>query len=131
MHLANRHRRRAILRHLKVKRVPVGELKPLGRETRQHPPVQIQKIVASLNAYGLVLPILTDTQNRVIKGWALVLAGRQLGLAENICHCFFTMPSRQSVAATSPATPGTSTLAPTNESWRSPITTAQTNRPSS
>jgi len=48
MHLANRHTRRAILRHLEVKLVPAAELEQLGRETRQHPPGQIQKIVASV-----------------------------------------------------------------------------------
>ncbi len=38
MYLGNRYTRRAILRHLEVKLVPVAELKQLGRETRQHPP---------------------------------------------------------------------------------------------
>jgi hypothetical protein len=67
MHLANRHTRRAILRHLEVKLVPAAELKQLGRETRQHPPGQIQKIVASVRSYGLVLPILVDAQNRTAR----------------------------------------------------------------
>src|SRR5258708_25998051 len=95
MRLANRHARRAVLRHLKLKPVAVAELKQLGRETRQHPPGQIQKIVDSLKTYGLVLPILVDAQNRVIEGWALVLAGRQLGLAEVPAVCISDLSEAQ------------------------------------
>src|SRR6478752_1258040 len=82
MHLSNRHTRRVIIRHLKIQPVPPADLQQLGHETHQHPPRQIQKAVASLKAYGLVLPILVDAQNRVIDGWALVLAAQQLGLTK-------------------------------------------------
>jgi DNA modification methylase len=95
MHLSNRHTRRGILRDLKLKRVLLGELKQLGRETRQHPPKQIRKIVASLKAYGLVLPILVDAQNRVIEGWGLVLAGRQLDLVEIDVVCVSDLSEAQ------------------------------------
>ena len=36
----------------------------------------------SLSRYGFVLPILIDTERRVVGGWGLVLAARQLGLSE-------------------------------------------------
>ncbi len=45
MHQGNRHTRRSIIRELKLKPVVLADLKQLGRETRQHPPRQIQKIV--------------------------------------------------------------------------------------
>jgi DNA methylase len=56
--------------------------KPLGRESRKHPPQQVRKLAASLDRFGFVLPILIDPERRVVAGWGLVLAARQLGLSE-------------------------------------------------
>ncbi len=56
--------------------------KPLGRATRKHPPQQVRKLAASLKQFGFVLPIVTDADGRVVGGWGLVLAARQLGLSE-------------------------------------------------
>jgi DNA modification methylase len=41
----------------------------------------VRKLAASLDRFGFVLPILIDPQQRVVAGWGLVLAARQLGLA--------------------------------------------------
>ena len=62
--------------------MPVAGCKPLGRETRKHPPQQVRKLAASLDRFGFVLPILIDAERRVVAGWGLVLAARQLGLSE-------------------------------------------------
>jgi DNA modification methylase len=62
--------------------VPVADCKPLGQETRKHPPQQVRKLAASLDRFGFVLPILIDPERRVVAGWGLVLAARQLGLSE-------------------------------------------------
>jgi DNA modification methylase len=62
--------------------VPIAGCKPLGRETRKHPPQQVRKLAASLTRFGFVLPILIDAEGRVVAGWGLVLAARQLGLSE-------------------------------------------------
>jgi hypothetical protein len=62
--------------------VEVTGLKPLGRATRKHPPGQIRKLAASLNRFGFVLPILIDSEHRVVAGRALLLAAKQLGLTE-------------------------------------------------
>ena len=69
-------------RDLAPQLVPVADCKPLGRETRKHPPHQVRKLAASLKRFGFVLPILIDTEGRVVGGWGLVLAARQLGLSE-------------------------------------------------
>jgi DNA modification methylase len=69
-------------RDLTPKLVPVDDCKPLGRETRKHPPQQIRKLAASLERFGFVLPIVLDVRQRVVAGWGLVLAARQLGLGE-------------------------------------------------
>jgi DNA modification methylase len=72
----------AVSRDLNPVLVPVERLKPLGRETRTHPPSQIRKLQASLQEFGFVLPIVIDVECRVIAGWALVAAAKRLGLAE-------------------------------------------------
>ena len=72
----------ALSRDLAPQLVPVADCKPLGRETRKHPPQQVRKLAASLDRFGFVLPILIDAERRVVAGWGLVLAARQLGLSE-------------------------------------------------
>jgi DNA modification methylase len=72
----------ALSRDLSPRLIPIADCKPLGRETRKHPPQQVRKLAASLERFGFVLPILIDPQRRVVAGWGLVLAARQLGLTE-------------------------------------------------
>lgn len=72
----------AVARNLDPTFVPVSSLKPLGRETRKHPPAQVGKLTESLDRFGFVLPILADSENRVVGGWGLVLAARKLGVAD-------------------------------------------------
>ncbi|WP_409192582.1 site-specific DNA-methyltransferase [Bradyrhizobium sp. RDM4] len=69
-------------RNLTPALVPIDELKPLGRETRRHPKSQIDKLAASLREFGVVVPIVIDANRRVVSGWALVAAARNLGLIE-------------------------------------------------
>jgi len=71
-----------VSRDLNSTLVPTASCKPLGRETRKHPPHQVRKLAGSLQRFGFVLPILIDMESRVVGGWALVLAARQLGLTE-------------------------------------------------
>ena len=56
-------------RDLTPRLVPVAGCKPLGRETRKHPPQQVRKLAASLDRFGFVLPILIDAEGRVVAGW--------------------------------------------------------------
>lgn len=72
----------AVSRDLSPTFVPVETLKPLGRDTRKHSPAQIRKIQASIEQFGIVLPIVVDPAGRVVGGWAVVLAARKLGLLE-------------------------------------------------
>jgi DNA modification methylase len=72
----------ALSRNLTPRLIPVASCNPLGRETRTHPAHQLRKLATSLERFGFVLPILIDADGRVIHGWALVLAARQLGLRE-------------------------------------------------
>jgi DNA modification methylase len=72
----------ALSRDLNPRLVSIADCKALGRETRRHPPGQVRKLAASLDRFGFVLPILIDPDRRVVAGWGLVLAARQLGLTE-------------------------------------------------
>ena len=72
----------AVARNLNPKFTPVSTLKPLGRETRKHPPAQVRKLAESLDRFGFVLPILIDGENRVVAGWGLLLAARKLGVVD-------------------------------------------------
>jgi len=72
----------AVARNLDPRLVPVSTLKPLGRETRKHPPTQVRKLAESLDRFGFVVPILADGENRVVSGWGLVLAARKLGIPD-------------------------------------------------
>jgi DNA modification methylase len=71
-----------VSRNLSSQLVPVETLKPLGRETRQHPASQVRKLADSLEQFGFVLPIIIDVDGRVVAGWGLVLAARRLNLLE-------------------------------------------------
>src|SRR5260221_13496464 len=72
----------AVSRNLNPNLVRVESLKPLGRETRKHPPAQIRKLQASIEQFGFVLPVVIDAASRVIAGWGLVLGAKRLGLPE-------------------------------------------------
>jgi DNA modification methylase len=72
----------AVSRNLNPNLVRIEALKPLGRETRKHPPAQIRKLQASIEQFGFVLPIVVDAGSRVIAGWGLALAAKKLGLPE-------------------------------------------------
>ena len=72
----------AVASNLDPTLLPVSTLRPLGRETRKHPPAQVRKLAESLDRFGFVLPILADRENRVVAGWGLVLAARKLGIPD-------------------------------------------------
>lgn len=70
---------------LTPRRIAVDSLRPLGNETRRHEPGQIRKLAHSISTFGLVLPVVVDSQMRVIAGWAIVQAARRLELTHVPC----------------------------------------------
>jgi DNA modification methylase len=72
----------ALSRDLNPKLADVALLKPLGRQTRKHPPTQIRKLQSSIEQFGFVLPIVIDAEARVVAGWGLVLAARKARLPQ-------------------------------------------------
>jgi len=72
----------AISRDLHPRLIDVDRLRPLGRDTRKHPPGQIRKLKASIEQFGFVVPTVIDEMDRVVAGWGLVLAAGKLGLKQ-------------------------------------------------
>ena len=85
----------ALSRDLTPRLVPIASCKPLGRETRKHPPQQVRKLAASLERFGFVVPILIDSATRVVAGWGLVQAARQLGHTEVPAICVTDLPEAE------------------------------------
>jgi 16S rRNA G966 N2-methylase RsmD len=71
-----------ISRDLHPRLVDIDQLRPLGRDTRKHPPGQIRKLKASIEQFGFVVPTVIDEKDRVVAGWGLVLAAGKLGLRQ-------------------------------------------------
>src|ERR1700675_4757277 len=72
----------AVSRNLNPILVRVETLKPLGRETRKHPPAQIRKLQARIEQSVSALPVVVDATSRVLAGWGWALAPKALGLPE-------------------------------------------------
>jgi DNA modification methylase len=67
---------------LNARLVPIERLKPFLRQVRRYPAMQIRKLAKSVDTFGFVLPVVIDEKERVVSGWALVLAAKRLSLAE-------------------------------------------------
>jgi ParB-like chromosome segregation protein Spo0J len=71
-----------VIRDLTITMRRPTALQLLGRATRQHPKEQLKKIAEIVRTNGIVLPVLIDSQDRVVAGWGLVLVAKELGLQE-------------------------------------------------
>src|SRR6476620_9451095 len=67
---------------LNARAVPIERLRPFSRQIRRYSASQIRKLAKSVDSFGFVLPILIDEADRVVGGWALMLAAQRLGLTE-------------------------------------------------
>jgi DNA modification methylase len=67
---------------LNARAVPIERLRPFSRQVRRYTAAQTRKLARSIDTFGFVLPILIDETDRVVGGWALVLAAKRLGLME-------------------------------------------------
>ena len=70
---------------LKVEYISPSSLTPYEGNPRIHSDKQIQKLQASIQEYGVVLPVLVDSGNVIIAGHAVVRACENLQLPEIPC----------------------------------------------
>ena len=73
------HRRNA---PLNTEYLATTALTPMPGAPRVHPKSQIRALTKSIEAFGQVLPILIDADNRIVSGHALWDVTKKLGLAE-------------------------------------------------
>ena len=64
-----------------IEQWPIDRLTPYDRNARTHPDSQIKQIVASMNEFGFVNPILVDSAAGIIAGHGRYVAARKIGLA--------------------------------------------------
>ena len=69
-------------RDLTPQLVPLAGCKALGRRATRTRRDKCASSRPAFERFGFVLPILIDAECRVVAGWGLVLAARQLGLSE-------------------------------------------------
>ena len=70
---------------LKVEYISPSSLMPYDGNPRIHSDKQIQKLQASIQEYGVVLPVLVDAGNVIIAGHAVVRACENLSIPEIPC----------------------------------------------
>ena len=61
---------------------PIEKLRPYERNPRTHSEAQVDRIAASMVAFGWTNPVLVDEQGGILAGHGRLLAARKLGLAE-------------------------------------------------
>ncbi len=64
----------------------IGGLRPMPGTPRHHPSSQIRALTKSFEAFGQVLPILIDTEARIISGHAQWEVAKRLGMPEVPCR---------------------------------------------
>lgn len=70
---------------IKLEFIAPGLLVPYANNARTHPESQIKKLMASLQEYGVVLPVLIDDSNGILAGHGIVEAASRLQLETIPC----------------------------------------------
>ena len=70
---------------IKIEYLPPSDLIPYENNARVHSDVQIEKLVASVREYGVILPVLIDENNGIIADHAVVSACLKLEISEIPC----------------------------------------------
>jgi hypothetical protein len=66
--------------HLKIEYVNPGSISPNPHPTKKHSKKQIEQIAASIRQFGIVSPLLVDSDQRLIAGEAVLAAAKLVGL---------------------------------------------------
>jgi hypothetical protein len=82
---------------LRIRYQRVSDLKLDPQNPRKHGKKQIEQIAASIRAFGFVVPLLVDQDNRIIAGHGRILAYHLLGRTEvpTICISHLTATERK------------------------------------
>lgn len=67
---------------MNIENTPIGDITPYEKNTKKHPPKQVEQIANSIKAFGFDQPIVIDKNKVVIVGHGRLLAAQALGLEE-------------------------------------------------
>jgi hypothetical protein len=65
---------------MKIEEWAIGRVTPYAANAKRHPPAQVLKIIASINQFGFVNPILVDRAGVVVAGHGRLAAAMEMGL---------------------------------------------------
>lgn len=65
---------------IQVEHLPISRITPYAANAKMHPPAQVLKIIASINQFGFVNPILVDRAGVVVAGHGRLAAAMEMGL---------------------------------------------------
>ncbi len=65
----------------RIERRPTASLIPYANNPRQHPPAQVEQLVASIQKFGFTVPILVDEKGVILAGHGRAAAAKQLVLS--------------------------------------------------
>lgn len=85
------------MKDLQVQMKPSASLVAYSRNARVHSARQVRQLAASIEKFGFLIPILTDSSGCIIAGHGRLLAAQQLGMKEVPCICVdhLTEPQRR------------------------------------
>lgn len=69
----------------KITQVPIAELVPYENNAKVHNPEQIEKLMASIQEFGFLNPVLIDENKNIIAGHGRVLAAKNLKMETVPC----------------------------------------------
>jgi len=69
-----------LLNHPEIELVPTSRLYPAGHHARTHDDNQIGKLAASIQSFGFINPIITDSRYEIVAGNARWQAAQKLGM---------------------------------------------------
>jgi len=71
---------KSVANGMKVEEWTIGRVTPYAANAKRHPPAQVLKIIASINQFGFVNPILVDRGGVVVAGHGRLAAAMEMGL---------------------------------------------------
>jgi len=74
-----------ITRALVIENVPINDLRRYQNNPRIHPKSQVDKLARAIDEFGFLIPVLIDSQNKVLAGHARLEAADKLSLVSVPC----------------------------------------------
>lgn len=71
---------------MQIDDININDLKPFKNNPRQHTEKQIKQIMASINEFGFINPILVDEKNVILAGHGRYMAAKELDLSKVPCY---------------------------------------------